>query len=275
MATRESLEFLLKDSLKQLKLSAMVQEFPAVGRQARSQGTSYEQYLLELTELEHSKRAENRLKKRLREARFPALKTLDSFDLNLAPGLNRQLLRELAQGEYLAKGENVILLGQSGTGKTHLAIALGVEACRLGHRVYFVTVCHLVNQLVEAQEESVVERLLRRLSQYDLLILDELGYVPFSSRGAQLLFQVIGDRHEHKSTLITTNLGFDKWPQVFGDATLTAALLDRVTHRAYMIPCNWESVRLSQSMKKRTGQGALPGRVSKKQNSEAGCQPKQ
>lgn len=125
MATKESIEFLLKDSLKQLKLSAMVQEFPAVGRQARSQGTSYEQYLLELTELEHGKRAENRLKKRLREARFPALKTLDSFDLNLAPGLNRQLLRELAQGEYIAKGENVILLGNSGTGKTHLASPSG------------------------------------------------------------------------------------------------------------------------------------------------------
>ena len=263
MASKESIEILLKDSLRQLRLSAMAREFPTIGRQARDQGSSYEQYLLDLTEIEHIKRSENRLKRRLRGAKFPALKTLESFDLNLAPDINRQLLRELSQCEYVTKGENVILLGKSGTGKTHLGIALGVEACSLGYQVYFITACHLVNELLEAQEERVLERLLKRFYKYDLLILDELGYVPFSSKGAQLIFQVIGDRHEQKSTLITTNLSFDKWPQVFGDASLTAALLDRLTHRASIIPCNWESIRLSQSMKNRATQsapGSLEGR---------------
>lgn len=257
MAVKESVTLLLKENLKQLKLSAMASEFLTVGRQARSQGSSYEQYLLELTEIEHNKRAENRLRKLLREARFPALKTLESFDLNLAPGLNHQVLRDLSQCEYITKGENVILLGNSGTGKTHLGIALGVEACRQGYRVCFVTASHLVNQLVEAQEERVLERLLRRFFKYDVLIVDELGYVPFSSKGSQLLFQVIGDRHEQKSTLITTNLSFDKWTQIFGDATLTAALLDRLTHRAFIIPCNWQSIRLAQSMKAKVSRGSL------------------
>ncbi len=255
MRSKESIELLLKDNLKQLKLSAIAQEFPRAGRQARAQKSSYEQYLLELTEVEHTRRSENRLKRKLQEAKFPALKTLESFDLNLTPGLDHQLLRELTQCEYIEKQENVILVGKSGTGKTHLGIALGIEACRHNYRVFFVTACHMVNQLLETQEEKVLERLLKRLQKYDLIILDELGYVPFSDKGAQLLFQVIADRHELKSTLITTNLSFEKWSQVFGDVTLTAALLDRVTHRAHIIPCNWESIRLTQSMGRNTHKG--------------------
>lgn len=262
VASKQSIEILLKDSLRQLRLSAMASEFPTISRQARVQGSSYERYLLDLTEIEHSKRTESRLKRRLRGAKFPALKTLESFDLDLTPDINRQVLRELSQCEYITKKENVILIGKSGTGKTHLGIALGIEACRLGYQVCFITACHLVNELVEAQEERVLERLLKRFYKYDLLILDELGYVPFSSKGARLLFQVIGDRHEQKSTLITTNLSFDKWPQVFGDDTLTAALLDRLTHRASIIPCNWESIRLSQSMKNKTALCALGGNTN-------------
>lgn len=247
----EGVEILLRDNLRRLKLSAMALEFPRAGRQAREVGSSYEQYLLELTEAEHAKRAENRLKRRFREANFPVLKTLDTFDLDLAPGLDRRLFKELVSCDYLKKKENVIFIGSSGTGKTHLGIALGVEACKKDYRVYFITACHLANHLVEAQEEKVLERLLKRIERADLLILDELGYVPFSDRSAQLLFQVISDRNEKRSTLITTNLSFEKWTQIFGEAALTAALLGRLTHRAHIIPCNWESIRLKQSMKRR------------------------
>lgn len=247
----EGVEILLRDNLRRLKLSAMALEFPSAGRQAREAGSSYEQYLLELTESEHAKRAENRLKRRFREANFPVLKTLDTFDMNFAPSLDRRLFKELVSCDYLKNRENVIFIGNSGTGKTHLGIALGVEACKKDYRVYFITACHLVNHLVEAQEEKLLERLLKRIERADLLILDELGYVPFSDRSAQLLFQVISDRNEKRSTLITTNLSFEKWTQIFGEAALTAALLDRLTHRAHIIPCNWESIRFKQSMKRK------------------------
>jgi DNA replication protein DnaC len=143
----------------------------------------------------------------------------------------------------------VIFLGKSGTGKTHLATSLGIEACKQGFRTRFVTGCGLVNELVEAQEERNLSRLLKRYAGYDLLILDELGYVPFSKLGAELLFQVLAERHERKSVIVTSNLGFADWTQIFGEATLTAALLDRLTHRAAILSCSWSSFRLQDTLK--------------------------
>jgi DNA replication protein DnaC len=213
------------------------------------EGLDYAGFLLRLTEAELSVRAEKRLQRRLRWARFPLLKTLENFDPEAASGLDRRLLREPAEGGYIAAHRNVNLLGRSGTGKTHLASALGVEACRQGIATRFVTGCGLTNELIEAREARALNRLIQRYARVGLLIVAELGYVPFSRQGAELLFQVLAERHERGSVIITTNLGFADWAQVFGDPTLTAALLDRLTHKSSIVNCTWESYRLRETLK--------------------------
>jgi DNA replication protein DnaC len=244
-------QLLLKENLKALNLSHLSASLEALLRQAREEGTSHEEFLLTLTEVELQMRAENRLKRKLREAKFPLLKTLEGFHYSAAPDLDKRLLRELETAEYLRSHRNVIFLGKSGTGKTHLATGLGVAACRQGVSTRFVTGCALANELLEAQNERALRRVLQRYARYGLLVLDELGYVPFSKESAELLFQVLAERHERGSVIITTNLGFADWTQVFGDATLTAALLDRLTHKAHIVNCNWESYRLKETLKAR------------------------
>lgn len=248
---RETALFELKANLKDLKLSAMVRELDTSLRQARESGIEYEELFLDLTRLEIASRAANRLKRRTREARFPLLKPLESFDLSAVPELDIRLFRELTTCEYIREHRNVIFLGKSGTGKTHMATALGLEACKNNYRTRFVTCYGLVNELIEAREERDLQRLLKRYSCYDLLILDELGYIPFSKEGAELLFQVLADRYEKGAVMITSNLGFADWTRVFGDQAMTAALLDRLTHKARIINCNWQSYRLKQSMDER------------------------
>lgn len=240
---------LLQESLKALNLNHMRRHLEEHLRQARDGGLDYTQFLLGLAELELRIRADNREKRRLKDARFPLLKPLESFDFETAPALDKRLVRDLAQGQYLADRRNIILLGKSGTGKTHLATALGIEACRQSKRVRFVTGYALANELIEARTEKDLSRLLGKYARLDLLILDELGYVPFSKEGAELLFQILAERHERGSVIITTNLGFGDWTQIFGDPNMTAALLDRLTHRAHIIECTWDSYRLKQSLK--------------------------
>jgi len=244
-------EVLLAEYLKQLKLTTILRQYPVMARQAQENGWAYEDFLLSLTESEIQARADNRLKRRIRDARFPLIKTMESFDYDAAPDLDRRLIRELMSGAYIQERKNVIFVGKTGTGKTHLATALGLEACRQGVRTCFATGAGLVNDLIEARSERMVSRVIQRHSRNGLLILDELGYVPFSREGSQLLFQVLADRYERGSVIITTNLGFADWTQLFGDPTLTAALLDRLTHKAHIILCNWESYRLKESLKKK------------------------
>ena len=239
----------LRSNLKSLNLSTMNKHLESHLRQARENRLDYDEFLLGLTDLELQVRSENRLKRRLREAKFPILKTLDSFDFDATPNLDSRLIVELAEGEYLHDHRNIIFSGKSGTGKTHLATGLCVEACRQGIRSRFISACGLANELIEARKDKDLNRLLNRYSKYDLLLIDELGYVPFSKEGANLLFQVLASRHERKSVIITTNLGFGDWTQVFGDANLTAALLDRITHKATIINCKWESYRLKESLR--------------------------
>lgn len=246
---RESIEMVLVRNLKELNLSTMARHYPAVARQAREDGASYEEFLLSATDMELNVRSENRLKRKLREARFPLLKTMEMLDYDAALGLDKRLIRELMRGEYIVEHRNVILVGKSGTGKTHLATGLGVEACRQGVRTRFVTGCALVNELIESRSERTLSRIIQRYARYNLLILDELGYVPFSKEGAELLFQVLAQRHEKNSVIITTNLGFADWTRIFGDAVLTAALLDRLTHKANIINCDWESYRFKETLK--------------------------
>jgi DNA replication protein DnaC len=231
-------EIVLKENLKALNLSHMSAHLGSLVRQARENGTSHEEFLLALSEVELQMRAENRLKRKLKEAKFPLLKTLEQFDYKSAPELDKRLIRELESGEYLREHRNIIFAGKSGTGKTHLATGLGVAACRQGIGTRFVNGCGLSNELLEAQSERRLSRVIQKYARYGLVVVDELGYVPFSKESAELLFQVLAERHERGSVIITTNLGFADWTQVFGDATLTAALLDRLTHKAHIMSFN-------------------------------------
>jgi DNA replication protein DnaC len=239
----------LIENLKSLKLSTMIRNLQSHLRQAKQDKLDYDEFLLNLTEAEVQVRKENGCKRRLRDAKFPLLKPLETFDFEAATGLDARLIKELSSCEYVDKSRNVILMGKSGAGKTHLATGLGMEACKHGIRTRFVTGCALANELIEARDEKILARAVKRYAGYGLLIIDELGYVPFSKEGAQLIFQILAERHERKPVMITTNLGFGDWTQIFGDPSMTAALLDRVTHKAHVINCTWESYRLKQTLK--------------------------
>ena len=241
----------LMSNLKTLKLATMLKHFEENVRQASESKASYEEFLLNLTEVELGVRKENGRQRRIREANFPLLKPLETFNFSAAPDLDARFIKELSCGNYIKEKRNIIFLGKSGTGKTHLATALGMEACSQGHRARFVTGCALANELIEARNEKRLSRMIKRYSCCNPLIIDELGYVPFSKEGAELLFQVLADRHELRSVIITTNMGFGDWTQIFGDPNLTAALLDRVTHKAHIINCSWDSYRLKETLKKR------------------------
>jgi len=240
---------LLIENLKALKLSAMITNLDSHLRQARQGKLDYDEFLLNVTEIEVQVRLENGRKRRLREAKFPLLKPLESFKFEEAQDLDVRLIKELLACEYVKQSRNIIFIGKSGTGKTHLATALGMEACRQGVRTRFVTGCGLANELIEAKDEKILGRVINRYAGYGLLIIDELGYVPFSKQGAELLFQVLAERHERKSVIITSNMGFGDWTQIFGDPNLTGALLDRITHKAHIINCTWESYRLKETLK--------------------------
>lgn len=242
----------LRENLKSLTLSTMARGLESHLRQAKEHGPGYDDFLLDLTAAELQARAESRLSRRIREAKFPLVKTMEGFDFGAVPDLDIRLVRDLSGCDYIKERRNVIFLGRSGTGKSHLATALGVEACKNNYRTRFVSCYTLVNELIEARQERDLQRLIQRHSRYDLLILDELGYIPFSREGSELLFQVLAERQEKGSVIITTNLGFADWTQVFGDPVMTAALLDRLTHKAHIVNCQWDSYRLKQSLKEKS-----------------------
>ena len=185
--------------------------------------------------------------RRIKAARFPAIKSLDTFDFLAIPSVNRQLVNQLARREYVERRENIIAMGNSGTGKTHIALGLGLAVCQRGLSVGFTTAAALVHELMEARDERRLLNLQKKLSRLKLLIIDELGFVPLSRTGAELLFEVFSQRHERGSILVTTNLPFDEWTEVFGSERLTGALLDRLTHHVRILEMNGESYRLRQS----------------------------
>ena len=246
-------QLLLAHHLKALKLPTFLREHDKLARQCAAEGVDHTAYLLRLAELELLERERRTVERRIREARFPAVKSLDSFDFAAIPSLNKMLVLELARGEYVARRENVIALGPSGTGKTHVALGLGLAACQRGLAVGFVTAAALVHELLEARDERRLLRLHARLTGYKLLIVDELGYVPLSPSGAELLFEVFSRRYERGSILVTSNLPFDEWTSVFGAERLTGALLDRLTHHVHILEMNGESYRLQASRRRRSG----------------------
>jgi DNA replication protein DnaC len=231
-------------------------EFEKLAREAASGNQTYEQYLLHLTELEVTARAANVLAARIKQAAFPAPKDLDSYDFSAMPAVSKPKILELTRGDWIDQHHNVIFVGTCGTGKTHLAISLGLAACRQGRRVRFFTAAALVNRLEEAQKQYQLDRFLTQLDRADLLICDELGYLSFSRGGAELLFQLFADRYERRSLLLTSNLGFGDWGQVFQGERMTAALLDRLTHRCHIFEMNGESYRFRESMKAKKTKGS-------------------
>jgi DNA replication protein DnaC len=209
--------------------------------------------------MEVAARASNAVQARIRAAGFPVAKDLDTFDFTALPQLSKPKVLELARGEWIEQRANVCLIGSPGTGKTHLATALGLAACRQGKRVRFFTAAALVTRLEEAQKQYQLDRLLGQLDKADLLVCDELGYLSFSRAGAELLFQVFADRYERRSLLVTSNLAFGEWGQVFQGERMTAALLDRLTHRCQIFEMNSESFRFRESMKSKKGKKAGEG----------------
>ena len=242
---------LLEHHLKQLRLPTMQKEYVSLASTCAQEGCDYATYLQRLAERELIDRERRAAERRIKAAKFPVIKTLDTFAFDAQPSINEKLVRELSNGGYIDSRENVILVGNSGTGKTHLACALAFSACTQGKKVRFFTVTDLVTQLTEAREERQLKRMLNQLQRHDLIVLDELGYVPFSQHGAELLFDVISRCYERVSLIVSTNLPFEQWTEVCGSERLTGAILDRLTHRVHILEANGESYRLKESQRRR------------------------
>ena len=243
-------QLLLAHHLKALKLPTFLREYDKQARQCAAEGVDHVRYLVRLTELELIDRERRMVERRIRMAKFPAVKSLDSFDFKAMPSLNKMMVLELARCEYIERRENA----------SHLAIAHRQNpyrprprsaACQKGLTVGFITAAALVHELIEARDEKRLLRFQKQLAKYKLLIIDELGFVPLSKTGAELLFEVFSQRYEGGSTLVTSNLPFDEWTEVFGSERLTGALLDRLTHHVHILEMNGDSYRLNQSQKRR------------------------
>ena len=237
----ETPQILLAHHLKKLKLPTFLREHEKIARLCAAENMDHTRYLLRLAELELIDREGRMVERRIKAARFPTVKSLDSFDFKAIPSLNKTLVLELARCEYVDRRENIIALGNSGTGKTHVALGLGLAACQKGLSVGFITAAALVHELMEARDDRQLLRFQKRLAGLKLLIIDELGFVPLSKTGAELLFEVFSQRYERGSILVTSNLPFDEWTEVFGSERLTGALLDRLTHHVHIIEMNGES----------------------------------
>jgi DNA replication protein DnaC len=239
---------LLESHLKSLRLPTFIENYQTFAQDATQQNLSFERYLLALAEQEVVQRDLNRQRLRIKQARFPVIKSLSDFDFAAIPQLNKQRILDLARGEYLHRIEPIILVGNPGLGKTHIATGLALAACYQGLRVRFYNAAALVNDLIEAQQTGRLTKFLNTALKHKLIVLDELGFIPFSSPGAQLMFQFCSTLYERVSLLVTTNLKFADWVQVFGDERLTAALLDRLTHKAHIVEFMGESYRFRERL---------------------------
>ena len=246
-------EILLAHYLKILKLPTFQREYQKLARLCATEGVDHVGYLFRLAEREMIERDRRKVERRIKAAKFPVVKSLDSFDFSAIPKLNKMQVLELARCEWIERRENVIALGPSGTGKTHVALGLGLAACQKGLSVGFTTAAALVSEMMEARDERRLLRFQKQMAAYKLLIIDELGFVPLSKTGAELLFELISQRYERGATLITSNLPFDEWTETLGSERLTGALLDRITHHVNILEMNGDSYRLAQSRARKSG----------------------
>lgn len=241
---------LLDTYLKALRLPTFLENYGKFAEDAAQTDLSYDRFLLALAEQEVAQREQNRIARCIKSARFPVLKELADFDFSCISSPNKQRVLELARGSYIQKAEPIILVGNPGLGKTHIATGLALAACRQGHKVRFHNAAGLVNELMLAQEEHRLSKLLASTLRHHLIVLDELGFIPFSSTGAQLIFQFCSTLYERVAVIVTTNLRFADWIQILGDERLTAALLDRLTHRANILEFVGESYRFRERMQR-------------------------
>jgi DNA replication protein DnaC len=242
---------LLETYLRELHLPTLLRNYRKFAEDAAQANLGYSRYLLSLTEQEVMQREQNRQVRLIKEARFPVLKELADFDFTCVPSVSKQQVLELAQGSYIRRAEPILMLGNPGLGKTHLATGLALSACRQGFRVRFYNAAALVNDLLQAEDEHQVPKLINGALKQHLIVLDELGFIPFSSTAAHLMFQFCSALYQRVALIITTNLRFADWTQVFGDERLTAALLDRLTHKAHILEFTGaESYRFKERMQR-------------------------
>jgi DNA replication protein DnaC len=241
----------LLGDLKTLGLPSFASSWERLALEAERKRAPHADYLAELAHLEVTQRRERRIARLIQDGRFPVLKTLDAFDFAAQPSIDRNIVLELARCDFVANKQNVVLIGGIGTGKTHLAIALGIACAQHERRVRFLTAAEAANELSEAKAQDRLSRKLEQLARFDLLVLDELGYVPFDRKDADLLFGLVTKIYEKKSLVITTNLPFARWSEVFLDATAAAAVIDRVVHHATIIKTEGESFRLKDAKKRK------------------------
>jgi DNA replication protein DnaC len=267
MKTPERVE--LESHLRELRLPSILREYERTAQDAAKGNTSHEAYLLRLCALEVSDRETRGFAKRVREAKFPSRKTLADFDFPAMPSIDPLAVHRLASCEFLVKAQNILLVGSSGTGKTHLATAVAIEACKRKHSVRFFTVSQLVEALIEARSERMLGRLRAKLKKVSLLVLDELGFVPLPANGAELLFDVVSDRYERGSIILTTNLPFEEWTSVLASEALTHAMLDRLTHHVHILEMNGRSYRLAQSLADRMEESGPKREVALPESSPA------
>lgn len=249
----EAPEILLSHYLKTLKLPTFQREHQKLARLCATESIDHVGFLFRLAEQEMIERDRRKVERRIKAAKFPIVKSLDSFDFAAIPKLNKMQVLELSRCEWIERRENVIALGPSGTGKTHVALGLGLAACQKGLSVGFTTAAALVSEMMEARDERRLLRFQKQMAAYKLLIIDELGFVPLSKTGAELLFELISQRYERGATLITSNLPFDEWTETLGSERLTGALLDRITHHVNILEMNGDSYRLAQSRARKLG----------------------
>jgi len=242
---------LLETYLRKLHLPAFIRHYQSFAQDAAQENLDYSRYLLALVESEIQTREQNRIQLRVKAARFPTHKELADFDFSALPNLNKAHILDLARGDYITKHQTLIFIGNPGLGKTHLAISLALMACRMGRRVRFWTAAGLVNELLVAQEENRLHRFIAMAHKQDLIVLDELGFIPFTANGAHALFTFCSELYERTAMILTTNLQFANWIQLFGDERLTAALLDRLTHHAHIVELTGESFRFRQRMREK------------------------
>jgi DNA replication protein DnaC len=244
---------LLDSYLKQLRLPSFLHHWRSFASDAANSNHSYDRFLLALAEQEVSRREQNGREQRIKSAHFPVAKEVADFDFSSIPKLNKAKVLQLAEGGYIPKSESVIMIGTPGVGKTHIATSLGISACRQGYRVRFYNAAALVNELIQSQDDHRLPMFLTSALKYHLIIIDELGFIPFSSAGAHLMFQFCSCLYERVAVIITSNLGFTDWTQIFGDERLTAALLDRLTHKAHILEFVGDSYRFRQRMRSQKG----------------------
>src|SRR2546426_3751386 len=245
----KDLKKLLEEYLRALKLPTFVKNYQAFAQDAARSGQSYERFLFGLAKEEVTKQQDRRVERAIAKAKFPVLKELSSFDFGVVGGISKQRVAELAQGDYLAKKEHIILIGNPGLGKTHIATGLALAACKQGKKVRFFSAAALVNDLLAADHTLQLSKFKSPLLKSDLIVLDEVGFIPFTTEGAQSLFQFCSDLHERVSIIVTTNLRFGDWVSIFGDKTMTSALLDRLTGKGHILEFIGESYRFRQRLR--------------------------